>query len=464
MALSVLWFTILSHDASACHPVTLLNASAVFNSGAQTLTVNGSHDFQTSWGSYACSGASCTNNISCVGFSMRVFVWCDALASPATVTAAGLSGTVNLAGAPFDACSWGSIDAASPCNPTSNIKAYPQLVVDLSTLCPGVTYEYGVIEYSYEGTGSYAATWTITGSFTMPGSKPPVTASNGTYHCITSGSCGPTNPDTAPVSTFSPGGGCSSDPNGLAPAYSYAGGPSACTAGTYTVTITEACSASSTTATLTVISSTTNTASTVCVGAGGVWNATTCLCEFSLPIQLSNFSGKAIGTQNELRWITSSEINNSHFNVQRSVNGSTFETIGRVFGVGNSLMESQYVFYDSKPLDNKNYYRLQQVDFNEKDSYSEIVIINRSRSSGEITIQPNPVTDNISYSFISNQTGEATVRILDMSGRTLLQQPKVLLEGNNTFEMDVQSLTKGIYMLQITEEAGNRQVQRFVKQ
>ncbi|MBP7272523.1 MAG: T9SS type A sorting domain-containing protein [Saprospiraceae bacterium] len=150
--------------------------------------------------------------------------------------------------------------------------------------------------------------------------------------------------------------------------------------------------------------------------------------------------------------------------MQRSVNGSTFETIGRVFGVGNSLMESQYVFYDSKPLDNKNYYRLQQVDFNEKDSYSEIVIINRSRSSGEITIQPNPVTDNISYSFISNQTGEATVRILDMSGRTLLQQPKVLLEGNNTFEMDVQSLTKGIYMLQITEEAGNRQVQRFVKQ
>ena len=51
----------------------------------------------------------------------------------------------------------------------------------------------------------------------------------------------------------------------------------------------------------------------------------------------------------ELEWVTATEENNSHFEIQRSVNGDIWETLGQLNGMGNTLSITTYNFVDVEP-------------------------------------------------------------------------------------------------------------------
>jgi hypothetical protein len=56
-----------------------------------------------------------------------------------------------------------------------------------------------------------------------------------------------------------------------------------------------------------------------------------------LPVELLYFESQLAAKHNViLNWATVSEINNSHFEIERSYNGRTFERVGEVNGNGNS--------------------------------------------------------------------------------------------------------------------------------
>jgi hypothetical protein len=95
---------------------------------------------------------------------------------------------------------------------------------------------------------------------------------------------------------------------------------------------------------------------------------------------------------NELTWVTLTEVNNDYFEVQRSVNGSEFETIGKVQGNGNSSKEIIYHLDDKDISANGTYiYRLTQFDFDGKFTTATPIEINVLRK-GEVktSIWPNP--------------------------------------------------------------------------
>jgi hypothetical protein len=85
-----------------------------------------------------------------------------------------------------------------------------------------------------------------------------------------------------------------------------------------------------------------------------------------LPIELQSFSCAQRINQMHLEWITSSEINNNYFIIERSSDGVNFEDIGKVSGSGNSNTTLKYDFYDLHPFAGDNYYRLKQVDYDGK--------------------------------------------------------------------------------------------------
>jgi hypothetical protein len=83
----------------------------------------------------------------------------------------------------------------------------------------------------------------------------------------------------------------------------------------------------------------------------------------TLPIIISSFTGEVDGTQVNLAWTTSLEINSDHFAVQRSTDaGGTWTTLGTVAAHGNSSLPVDYSYADTKPLQGTNEYRLQMVD------------------------------------------------------------------------------------------------------
>jgi hypothetical protein len=81
-----------------------------------------------------------------------------------------------------------------------------------------------------------------------------------------------------------------------------------------------------------------------------------------LPVELYSFDGVNVGNNNYLFWVTSSEQNTSHFNLQKSRDGENWETMMTLSAAGNSNTQIDYDVVDYKVEPIINYYRLQQYD------------------------------------------------------------------------------------------------------
>jgi hypothetical protein len=79
-----------------------------------------------------------------------------------------------------------------------------------------------------------------------------------------------------------------------------------------------------------------------------------------LPIELVSFEVHFIDEEHKVKidWMTSIEIDNDFFTVERSVNGFSWEVLGIVQGAGNSSVKLSYSYYDEDPYMGVSYYRL----------------------------------------------------------------------------------------------------------
>jgi hypothetical protein len=112
------------------------------------------------------------------------------------------------------------------------------------------------------------------------------------------------------------------------------------------------------------------------------------LSDVALPVELSNFNGFNKGSNNYLYWITSSEINTSHFNLQKSRDGETWTNIATLNAAGNSTQEITYDVVDFKVDPTINYYRLQQYDLNGVyDTFGPITINNMDLAGKKIIVK-----------------------------------------------------------------------------
>ena len=80
-----------------------------------------------------------------------------------------------------------------------------------------------------------------------------------------------------------------------------------------------------------------------------------------LPVELINFKAALIENVININWITASETNNSHFEIERSSDGIEFSRIGTIAGHGTTIEVQTYEFMDIIPQKGVNYYRLKQV-------------------------------------------------------------------------------------------------------
>lgn len=103
-------------------------------------------------------------------------------------------------------------------------------------------------------------------------------------------------------------------------------------------------------------------------------------CTMPLPVQWLNFTVEKTDASIQISWTTASELNNDHFEIQRSIDGIHFTTIGTLPGHGTSSLAQQYFFADENPANGVNYYRLIQVDYDGQRYNSEIKRIDFSTS------------------------------------------------------------------------------------
>jgi hypothetical protein len=188
----------------------------------------------------------------------------------------------------------------------------------------------------------------------------------------------------------------------------------------------------------------------------------------TLPVMLTSFNATTKGNDALLNWNTATETNNSGFDIERSVDGRNFEKVNFVKGAGNSTKANSYNLTDAKAFavsqSNVLYYRLKQVDFNGKYTYSKVIRVNKNGETlNGISVSPNPYSTDYSISLTANTEGKAVIEMTDMQGRTVSTRETLILNGANTLFMDNTSgLKAGVYFVRVSTN-GESQMLKLVK-
>lgn len=117
-------------------------------------------------------------------------------------------------------------------------------------------------------------------------------------------------------------------------------------------------------------------------------------CSVVLPVELLYFSGDYVSDLdlNVLEWSTASEMDNSHFTIEHSVDGLMWSQVGLVYGAGNSSSVLKYNF-EHRSLHNINYYRLKQFDYDGKEKKHNTISI----------VKDKDIVESVYYYNISGQ-------------------------------------------------------------
>lgn len=166
-----------------------------------------------------------------------------------------------------------------------------------------------------------------------------------------------------------------------------------------------------------------------------------------LPVELVEFYSNLDSREVDLFWRTSSELNSDCYDVQHSLDGVNFSTVGVVDAAGMSTAFMEYEFTHSTPsFTETNYYRLKQVDTDGSFKYSHIETID-VLSDEIIRFYPNP-----SFGLIHVQTNlkgnqNIKVRIISVTGQEVLTK-NIMSAENGT--IDVSELHSGSYIIEFT--------------
>jgi hypothetical protein len=189
--------------------------------------------------------------------------------------------------------------------------------------------------------------------------------------------------------------------------------------------------------------------------------------QVTLPVELVSFSATLNNGKADLKWVTAMEKNVSHFIIEKSTDGISYNDLGIVFAYGNSNELKNYRFADNNINPSQPgviYYRLRSVDIDEKSTLSEVRVV-RIAQNNETAITvltyPNPVSNELRITIPNSWQGkQVRYELFDHNGRNIIRSTS----GNSsqTETLNVSSLTPGMYVVKVS--CGNETAsQKIVK-
>ena len=168
----------------------------------------------------------------------------------------------------------------------------------------------------------------------------------------------------------------------------------------------------------------------------------------ALPVELTYFQTEVADNQKiNVRWETATEINSSHFLLERSRDAANYKVIANVEAAGSSSTKKKYSFTDESALFGTNYYRLSQID---KDGTKQVfrpqaVVIDDTYLP--FGVFPNPLIGT-NFKVKVEDSDEASLNLIDFSGRTIRlninKLTQTILEVTPTESLDL-----GTYILEV---------------
>jgi uncharacterized repeat protein (TIGR01451 family) len=179
-----------------------------------------------------------------------------------------------------------------------------------------------------------------------------------------------------------------------------------------------------------------------------------------LPVTLINFSAKKENNTTVLNWKTTAETNSDRFEIERSINGNSWEKIGTVIAKGESVAVVPYSFTDNSPLfvgalNGENLYRLKMIDKDDTFAYSRIVSV-RFDEIKPVILYPNPVSDELRIGM-KDWKDVASIEIYNNAGSVVYKSGK-----EPTERINVKDFKAGTYIVRVKQRNGTMASYKFV--
>ncbi|TRZ52222.1 T9SS C-terminal target domain-containing protein, partial [bacterium] len=181
-----------------------------------------------------------------------------------------------------------------------------------------------------------------------------------------------------------------------------------------------------------------------------------------LPVHLSSFTSIVSGRNIKLNWVTTSEQNNSGFDIERKSTEDNFAKVGFIEGKGTVNTPSNYSYEDRNLQTGKYYYRLKQIDNNGNFEYHNL--------SGSVEIgipakfnlsqnYPNPFNPVTKINFDLPDDNKISIEIYNITGKlvTKLLNNEFRSAGYYTIYFNGSSLSSGVYFYRFIAESNGKQ-------
>lgn len=176
-----------------------------------------------------------------------------------------------------------------------------------------------------------------------------------------------------------------------------------------------------------------------------MWN----LIQRYTPVELLTFIAEVFKNDVKLSWMTSTEKNNSGFQIERKFETDDFEAIGLLKGAGTSNTNQNYFYIDNNLVPGKYSYRLKQIDYDGNFKYHNL--------SQEVAIEipdvwalsqnyPNPFNSETIISYSIPEKSYIKINILNSLGERIATPiNKIQDKGNYRINVNLNEFASGIY-------------------
>ena len=175
-----------------------------------------------------------------------------------------------------------------------------------------------------------------------------------------------------------------------------------------------------------------------------------------LPVTFLSFDAKKEQNGIKLTWNVGTEENVSRYEAEKSRDGKSFTTIGSI----KASAQNQYSFTDEQFQD-KSFYRIREVDFDNKYKYSSIVYFNQGKTSVVLKAYPIPAQNE---TILQYPTAKRNSRISITSGDGKVLQEIRPNQGSQQTLISLNNIKAGLYLISYEDGEGNSETIKFVKQ
>ncbi len=176
-----------------------------------------------------------------------------------------------------------------------------------------------------------------------------------------------------------------------------------------------------------------------------------------LPVKYSKINAHYTNKGILLEWYTITELNNSHFVIEKSNDAISFEEIALIPAYNVDLSSYQFLDFETT---GSSYYRIKQIDVDGTGSYSEIIEVSH-RSIESIT---SISEDQIDIFFQDLNDTYITFSIINKNGIICFSNSISKLGENpiDTFQIDLNNYSRGYYFLKVIGDQ-TQEIIRFFK-